>query len=51
VDVTTTGLGEGGWGRGAGEMSEFFVTDGPPDESFPRIAEVFHLDEEISRNA
>jgi L-rhamnose mutarotase len=25
-------------------MSELFVTDGPPDESFTRIAEVFHLD-------
>ena len=25
-------------------MSEFFVTDGPPDESFRRVAEVFHLD-------
>ena len=25
-------------------MSEFFVADGPPDESFLRVAEVFHLD-------
>jgi len=25
-------------------MSEFFVADGPPDESFRRVAEVFHLD-------
>ena len=30
--------------RWQAEMSEFFVTDGPPDESFTRIAEVFHLD-------
>jgi L-rhamnose mutarotase len=86
VDVTTTGLGEGSWGRGArgegnyslflaedglligyletavyqaalaamektqvnerwqAEMSEFFPPDGPPDQSFTRIAEVFHLD-------
>jgi L-rhamnose mutarotase len=25
-------------------MSEFFVNDGSPDESFLRVAEVFHLD-------
>jgi len=30
--------------RWQAEMSEFFVADGPPDESFRRIAEVFHLD-------
>ena len=30
--------------RWQAEMSEFFVVDGPPDESFTRIAEVFHLD-------
>jgi L-rhamnose mutarotase len=30
--------------RWQAEMSEFFVTDGPPDQSFTRIAEVFHLD-------
>jgi L-rhamnose mutarotase len=30
--------------RWQAEMSEFFVADGPPDESFKRIAEVFHLD-------
>ena len=30
--------------RWQAEMSEFFVADGPPDESFMRIAEVFHLD-------
>jgi L-rhamnose mutarotase len=30
--------------RWQAEMSEFFVADGPPDESFTRIAEVFHLD-------
>jgi len=26
------------------EMGEFFVADGPPDQSFDRIAEIFHLD-------
>jgi len=26
------------------EMSEFFVADGPPDQSFLRLAEIFHLD-------
>jgi L-rhamnose mutarotase len=26
------------------EMSEFFVADGPPDQSFTRLAEIFHLD-------
>jgi L-rhamnose mutarotase len=30
--------------RWQAEMSEFFPSDGPPDESFTRIAEVFHLD-------
>ena len=30
--------------RWQAEMSEFFVADGPPDQSFTRIAEVFHLD-------
>ena len=30
--------------RWQAQMSEFFVTDGPPDQSFTRIAEVFHLD-------
>ena len=30
--------------RWQAEMSEFFVSGGPPDESFRRIAEVFHLD-------
>ena len=25
-------------------MSEFFVADGPPDQSFTRITEIFHLD-------
>ena len=30
--------------RWQAEMSDFFVTDGPPDQSFTRIAEVFHLD-------
>jgi L-rhamnose mutarotase len=26
------------------EMSEFFVADGAPDQSFLRLAEIFHLD-------
>ena len=26
------------------EMSEFFVAAGPPDQSFLRLAEIFHLD-------
>jgi L-rhamnose mutarotase len=30
--------------RWQAEMSGFFVADGPPDESFTRIPEVFHLD-------
>jgi L-rhamnose mutarotase len=30
--------------RWQAEMSEFFVADGPPDESFARLAEIFHLD-------
>jgi L-rhamnose mutarotase len=30
--------------RWQAEMSEFFVADGPPDESFVRLAEIFHLD-------
>ena len=30
--------------RWQAEMSDFFVADGPPDQSFTRIAEVFHLD-------
>ena len=30
--------------RWQAEMAEFFVDDGPPDESFLRIAEIFHLD-------
>ena len=30
--------------RWQAEMSEFFVADGPPDESFARVTEVFHLD-------
>jgi L-rhamnose mutarotase len=32
--------------RWQAEMSEFFVADGPPDTTFARIAEIFHLDEE-----
>jgi len=30
--------------RWQAEMAEFFVAGGPPDESFLRIAEIFHLD-------
>ena len=30
--------------RWQAEMSEFFVADGPPDQSFARLAEIFHLD-------
>ncbi len=30
--------------RWQAEMAEFFVADGPPDESFLRMAEIFHLD-------
>jgi L-rhamnose mutarotase len=30
--------------RWQAEMAEFFVAGGPPDESFRRIAEIFHLD-------
>ena len=30
--------------RWQAEMSEFFVADGPPDQSFQRLAEIFHLD-------
>jgi len=30
--------------RWQAEMSQFFVTDGPPGQSFTRVAEVFHLD-------
>lgn len=39
------------------EMAEFFVADdtddgsAAPDRSFLRVAEVFHLDEEMNRNA
>jgi L-rhamnose mutarotase len=30
--------------RWQAEMGEFFVADGPPDQSFARLAEIFHLD-------
>ena len=30
--------------RWQAEMGEFFVADGPPDQSFVRLAEIFHLD-------
>ena len=29
--------------RWQAEMSEFFVADGPPDRSFARLEEIFHL--------
>jgi L-rhamnose mutarotase len=29
--------------RWQAEMSEFFVADGPPDQSFVRLEEIFHL--------
>ena len=29
--------------RWQAEMAEFFVADGPPDQTFERLAEVFHL--------
>jgi L-rhamnose mutarotase len=32
--------------RWQAEMAEFFVADGSPDQSFMRLPEVFHLDEE-----
>jgi len=25
-------------------MADFFVADGPPDQSFLRLTEIFHLD-------
>ena len=30
--------------RWQAEMAGFFVSDGPPDQSFLRLAEIFHLD-------
>ncbi len=30
--------------RWQAEMAGFFVHDGPPDQSFLRITEIFHLD-------
>jgi len=30
--------------RWQAEMAGYFVSDGPPDQSFLRIAEIFHLD-------
>ena len=29
--------------RWQAEMTEFFVADGPPDQSFTRLEEIFHL--------
>jgi hypothetical protein len=37
-------LGAAGHERWQAEMSGYFVTDGPPDQSFLRVAEIFHLD-------
>lgn len=30
--------------RWQAEMAGYFVSDGPPDQSFARVAEIFHLD-------
>jgi len=30
--------------RWQAEMAGYFISDGPPDQSFVRIAEIFHLD-------
>jgi L-rhamnose mutarotase len=30
--------------RWQAEMADFFVADGPPDRSFRRLTEIFHLD-------
>jgi L-rhamnose mutarotase len=30
--------------RWQAQMAEFFVAEGPPDQSFSRITEIFHLD-------
>ena len=38
--MAATGV-NAGW---QAEMAPFFVAGGPPDESFARIAEIFHLD-------
>jgi L-rhamnose mutarotase len=37
--------------RWQAEMAGFFVAGGPPDQSFARIPEVFHLNEEHQPNA
>jgi L-rhamnose mutarotase len=37
--------------RWQAEMAGFFAADGPPDQSFLRLAEVFHLDEEQAAHA
>jgi len=31
-------------GRWQAEMAGYFVADGPPDRSFLRLAEIFHVD-------
>ena len=38
-------------GRWQAEMAAYFVANGPPDRSFLRLAEIFHLDKEMNRNA
>jgi L-rhamnose mutarotase len=30
--------------RWQAEMAEFFVADGPPDQNFNRLTQIFHLD-------
>ena len=37
--------------RWQAEMARFFVAEGLPDQSFQRLPEVFHLDEEHTPNA
>jgi L-rhamnose mutarotase len=37
--------------RWQAEMSGFFVEEGPPDQSFTRLDETFHLDEEMTPDA
>jgi L-rhamnose mutarotase len=37
--------------RWQAEMSDYFVADGPPDQNFTRLPEIFHLDEEMTPHA
>jgi hypothetical protein len=32
-------------------MAELFATDGPPDEAWELVPEVFNLDDQLSRRA